>query len=98
MKDVAAANDVRANQPFKWRQQYREGRLGTVSAEPALLPVRILAPKAKALDEPPAGKAAAAAPNSRLGSIRVEFQHCRILIDGAVDATALRTVMESLTR
>ena len=98
VKDVAAANDARANQLFKWRRQYYDGRLGPASAEAALLPVRVLAPKVKTMRESSPEKAAIAAPNPGLGSIRVEFPHCRVLIGGAVDTTTLRTLMESLTR
>lgn len=49
VKDVAKANGVRANQFFKWRRQYRGGRLGPVASETTLLPVRITDAKRKAL-------------------------------------------------
>src|SRR5256885_10483461 len=41
---VARAHDVNANQVFKWRRQYRDGRLGitpTATTQSTLLPVKI---------------------------------------------------------
>src|SRR5436190_11123887 len=38
---IARAHDVNTNQVFKWRKQYRDGRLDVVAASGTLLPVKI---------------------------------------------------------
>lgn len=92
-KAVAEANGVRPNQLFKWRQQYRKGRLGKITPETQLLPVRIVASTDVSkeavieddVDQP-------------RGRISIELANARLLIEGVVDSAALRTVLECLAQ
>jgi transposase len=82
---VALAHGINANLVRRWIVQHRSGRLRPM---PAMLPVMLSAPTAL---PPPKHPPAA-------GVIEIELTCARILVRGAVDAAALRTVIESLVR
>jgi transposase len=82
---IARAHGVNANQVFHWRKLYREGRLGVKPASTELVPVRIA-------DE------GCVVPARQTGAIHIELGNARIRIEGAVDATTIRTVVEILRR
>jgi transposase len=94
---VARAHDVNANQVFSWRKQYREGRFGEPSPEPAaLLPVQISKTPDKRIDSVPKIKKSTAR-NCR-GTIQIEWNSIRIRIDGAADPDCVRVVLDGLVR
>jgi transposase-like protein len=63
---VARAHDVNANQVFKWRKQYREGRLDLDPSPSRLLPVKVSDPVATVRAE------STASSRPRLGTRRAE--------------------------
>jgi transposase len=85
---VARRHGVNANQVFHWRKLYREGRLGVEPAPAHLVPVRIAEVMS---DERPPAKLCA-------GVIVVEVGRARIRVEGAVDAEALRLILERVAR
>jgi transposase len=80
---------VNANQIFKWRKEYREGRLGNANAR--LLPVRVAS-------EPvlEATKTEGLAARSSMGRLEIRLRKGNLQITGAVDLIALRTAIECL--
>ena len=85
---IALSHRINANQVRKWIVQHRAGRLATSNDAPVLLPVTLAAPA------PPAARSSAASKVCPAGVIEVEFDAARLRVRGAVDATALRTVLE----
>jgi transposase len=87
---VARRYDVNTNQLFIWRRQYRDGLLVPTGASgPALLPVTITSEQS--------GEKAAAPPD--VGRIEIELPSgYRIRVDAAIDAKALRRVLDVLER
>jgi transposase len=95
---IAMANDVNANQVFRWKRQYERGDLkprGSKRAT-ALVPVTIAAePEAPKLVE---SSMPTATPPSA-GSVTIEFPGRALLsIEGPVDPAVIRAVLESLAR
>ena len=88
MSRVARRHDVNANQVFHWRKLYREGRLGN-STTAKLLPVKVA-------DEPCVGDAEDTGISGRMGTIEIRVPKGTLRIAGAVDAEALRAVLEQL--
>jgi transposase len=85
---VALAHGINANLVRRWIVQHRSGRYSTM---PTMLPVTLSAPGAlRALAE-------SKQPNTS-GMIEIELDSARILVRGAVDGTALRTVLEALAK
>ena len=84
---VALSHGINANLVRRWVVQYRSGRLFPM---PPFLPVTLSASSA-----PPAVPAASAAP---CGTIEIELHGGCVRVRGAVDATALRTVLEALAK
>ena len=80
---------VNANQVFKWRKEYREGRLGNASAR--LLPVRVAS---ELVSEPT--KAERLASRSPMGRLEIQLAKGVLQITGAVDLMMLRTAIECL--
>ena len=77
---VARRHDVNANQVFKWRKQYEDAV--KLTGEAGLVAVRL---------RPPAAMAA------EVGTIEIELRSgARVRVNGAVDGTALRQVLEQL--
>jgi transposase len=81
---VARRHDVNANQLFRWRRDWRDGLLGSDDGEPGLVPVAIAE--------------GGSASGSAAGVIEIELPPARVRITGAVDAAALRQVLEVLSR
>ena len=90
---VARAHGVNANQLFSWRRLYQRGRLGGTAQGAELLAVTIS-------DSPgPSSPVAAPSPIPRslpAGTIQLQATRGRLRIEGAVDAEALRVVLECL--
>jgi transposase len=80
---------VNANQVFKWRSEYRQGRLGNANAR--LLPVRLAS-------EPvlEATKSEGLASRSPMGRLEIQLRKGRLQVTGAVDLMMLRTAIECL--
>lgn len=84
---IARAHGVNANQVFHWRKLYREGGLDVKSRAAELMPVRITEENEERRIAPLC-----------LGTIQIELGRARVRIEGAVDADALRMVLEQLGR
>jgi len=84
---VALAHGINANLVRRWIVQHRSGRLLVM---PAMLPVTLAARSARPAADP---KQAGCS-----GVIEIELESARILVRGAVDAAALRTVLDALTK
>ena len=88
---VARAHGVNANQLFTWRRQYRQGLLKAAhGATPGLLAVRVTKAESEWSDTETRRTAA--------GVIQVELPKGQLRLSGAVDAEALRLVLEALLR
>ena len=93
---VARAHDVNTNQVFKWRTQYREGRLD-VAPNPVptgtLLPVRVC-------DSLPVVQTARSRRSKarRSGVIDIDLGHARVRIEGTADPECVRAAVEGLIR
>ena len=93
---VARAHDVNANQVFKWRRQYRQGRL-EIAPSPTprtLLPVKIsdALPTVRPAVERRRLKA------RRAGIIDIDLGHARVRIEGAADPDCVRAALEGILR
>jgi transposase-like protein len=88
---VALSHRINANLVRRWMVRHRQGRL-VRAASAALLPVVLSAPSARADGVAPRAKLGGA------GVIEIELENGRIRVRGAVDATALRTVLEVLAK
>jgi len=88
---IARAHDVNANQVFKWRSQYRRGRL-EVNAPATLLPVKVS--DAISLRQPTHRKNK----TKRSGVIDIDLGHARVRIEGAADPECVRATLEGLMR
>lgn len=84
---VALSHGINANLVRRWIVQYRSGRLFTM---PPFLPVT-LSPSIA----PPAVQAQSAV---TCGTIEIELHGACVRVHGAVDAAALRTVLEALAK
>jgi transposase len=95
---VARAHEVNANQVFKWRKLYREGRLeiAATTSSPAgtLLPVRIsdALPMVRSTPQRRRSK------TQRAGIIDIDLGHARVRIEGAADPDCVRAALEGLIR
>jgi transposase len=90
---VALSHRINANLVRRWIVRHRSGRLVRGPGAPAtLLPVTLSAPSARVDVAPPRVK------HSAVGVIEIELEVGRIRVRGAVDATALRTVLEVLAK
>jgi len=93
---VALAHRMNANLVRRWIVQHRNGRLVRASnTMPTLLPVSLssaLAPLARAEPASPPPK------QTMPGVIEIELNAAHVRVRGAVDATALRTVLEALAK
>jgi hypothetical protein len=89
---------MNANLVRRWIVQHRNGRLVRASnTTPTLLPVTLSAPSTQA----PLAMAAPASPASKQtmpGVIEIELEGAHVRVRGAVDAMALRTVLEVLAQ
>jgi transposase len=89
--EVAQAHGVRANQVFKWRRLYRDGRLNSSVGEAMLLPVH-MTESCDAVTANLPGR------EFLSGTIQIEFPSARVSIDGRVDMQTLQAVLEHLAR
>lgn len=92
---IAREHGVNANQVFYWRKLYRAGQLATSeqSNEVRFLPVSVAedVPASEAPDE--------SHRSDRCVTINIEIPGCALVsVEGAVDASIVRAVMESLRR
>ena len=95
---VALTHRMNANLVRRWIVQHRNARLvRTPSATPTLLPVSLTAPSALT----PLARVALTSPalkHTTPGVIEIELEGAHVRVRGAVDATALRTVLEALAK
>ena len=86
---VARRYDVNANQVFSWRKRYRDvSPAAAVKAAPRLVPVMVT----------PERDAAARQPSTALETIEIDLGDYRVRVGSAVDAQALRRVLDVLER
>ena len=83
---VARRHDVNANQVFRWRKLYQEGRLGTTTN---FLPVRVAGEQ-----RGEEGNGSGFIP--QLGTMEIKLPKGTLRVFGTVDVMALRTVIECL--
>ena len=88
---VALSHRINANLVRRWIVRHQKGRL-VQEPSATLLPVALSAPSARTEEAPPRAKLAGA------GVIEIELEAGRVRVRGAVDATALRTVLEVLAK
>jgi transposase len=93
---VARAHDVNANQVYKWRKQYREGRLDLAPASSTLLPVKIS--DSLPVRPTPTAPARHRGKNKRAGIIDIDLGHARVRIEGTADPDCVRAALEGLMR
>jgi transposase len=86
---VARRYDVNANQVFSWRKRYRDvSAAAAVKAAARLVPVMVT----------PERDAAARQPSTAVETIEIDLGDYRVRVGGAVDAQALRRVLDVLER
>jgi transposase len=90
---VARAHDVNTNQVFKWRRQYKQGRLEIDAAPTTLLPVKI-SPTIPATPVASQRKSS----TTRSGIIDIDLGHARVRIEGTVDPDCVKAALEGLMR
>ena len=88
---VALSHRINANLLRRWIVRHRDGRL-VREPKATLLPVTLSSPSVRVDLAPPRAKLAGA------GVIEIDVEIGRIRVRGAVDATALRTVLEVLAK
>ncbi len=92
---IARQHGVNANQVFYWRKLYRTGQLGASEHSEG---VRFL-PVSVAEDEPSPATPEESVSSGRSVTINIEIPGCALVsVEGAVDASIVRVVMESLRR
>jgi transposase len=89
---VARTHDVNANQVFKWRRQYRQGRL-EVGGVTTLLPVKVS--DVVSVVKPTTRRKSG---GRKAGVIDVDLGHARVRIEGAADPDCVRATIEGLLR
>ena len=89
---VARANGVNANQVFKWRAQYRKGRLD-VDPLTTLVPVKV-SDAVQPLQPTSRRKSS----QRKSGIIDIDLGHARIRIEGSADPECVRAALEGLAR
>jgi transposase len=90
---VARTHDVNANQVFKWRRQYKQGRLEIDAPSTTLLPVKI-SPTIPATP----GTSQRKSRTKRSGIIDIDLGHARVRIEGTVDPDCVKAALEGLMR
>ena len=95
---VARAHDVNANQVFKWRKQYRKGRLELELTSSTLVPVKISDSLPPVVQTPavPARRRVKAKPT--VGVIDIDLGHARVRIEGSPDPDCVRAALDGLMR
>jgi transposase len=95
---VARAHDVNANQVFKWRKHYHEGRLDLKPSSNTLLPVKICDSSPLGVRSEPAMPPRRRVKAKRTGIIDVDLGHARVRIEGTADPDCVRATLEGLMR
>jgi transposase len=90
---VARAYGVNANQVFGWRRLYLAGRLGEQKLGIKLLPVRVSENSAAAVV---VEHGVADSSPSQAGTIRIELRQAQVRIEGSVDPSLVRVMLECL--
>jgi len=90
---VARAHGVNTNQVFKWKAQYRQGRLEITPAA-TLLPVKVSDIQPNMAGTAPRRKLR----TKRSGVIDIDLGHARIRIEGAADPECIRAALDRLVR
>ena len=85
---IARSHGVNANQVFHWRKLLREGRLEARASSAELLPVHIAD-----IEEDRSRSV-----HQYTGVIQIELGRTRIRVEGPVDPTILRTILEQVSR
>jgi transposase len=86
---VARSYDVNANQVFSWRKRYRDaGPAAAIAAAPRLIPVMVTPDRNTAAEQAP----------QAAEMIEIGFGDYRVRVGSAVDAQALRRVIDVLER
>jgi len=85
---IARSHGVNANQVFHWRKLLREGRLDVKVPPAQLIPVRVI----------DVGEDSHGSVQKHTGVIQIELGRTRIRVEGSVDPTMLRTILEQLGR
>ena len=99
MRSVARAHDIPPNQLFHWRKLYREGLLGTkaeAAAGSGLVAVRIVDEQQPGAKQERQNQVDQLVIRSNVGSIQIETDKGRLIIEGAVDRATLGVVLERL--
>ena len=90
---VARSHGVNANQVFGWRRLYLAGRLGEPKPGIKLLPVRVSESKsAPVIVEPRVTDFSQPQP----GTIHIELRQAQMRIEGKVDPSLVRVLLECL--
>jgi transposase len=89
---TAQQHAVNANQIFKWRKQYREGRLGS-STSSRLLPVKVISEQLVGAEKVPALDL-----RSPTGTLEIKLSKGTLQITGTIDLIVLHTALECLVR
>jgi transposase len=90
---VARTHGVNANQVFGWRRLYLAGRLGEPKAGIKLLPVRVS--ESQAAPVVVEHRVADSSP-SQAGTIHIELRQAQVRIEGNVDPSLVRVLLECL--
>ena len=99
MRPVARAHDIPPNQLFHWRKLYREGLLGTEAESAAgsgLVAVRIVGEQQPGAKQERQSQVDQMVIRSNVGTIQIETDKGRLIIQGAVDPATLGVVLERL--
>jgi transposase len=92
---VARAHAINANQIFAWRRLYQSGQLvGRRSRASRHSPARLL--PVAVMEEPLAPAVATIPSGAASGVIHIQFPQAQLRVEGVVDATTLRVVLEYL--
>jgi transposase len=90
---IARAHDVNTNQVFKWRRQYKQGRLEIERPTAALVPVQI----SNTIPATPVASHRKSR-RKRSGIIDIDLGHARVRIEGTVDPDCVKAALEGLIR
>lgn len=92
---LALENGINANLLFKWRQQWREGKLLQPSTDlPQLLPVTLDAPAGPLVQS----ETPAEAPETLSITCEVAFRHGTLRLNGTVSEKLLTLLIQELKR
>jgi transposase len=93
---IAQAHGVNANLVFNWRKLYQAGQLGG-RQDAKLLPVRVMTESAAPLTVS-LREGCNQQSSSSSGTIHIQLHRSQVRIEGSVDPTLLRVLLECLGR